>query len=238
MSEPNENNDPFDFEFENESDEQKEVLDEEGTVDRKVKDRILKSREMVDTAETRLFINDYTEIAKNTQYASREEIEDQLADRWAVVVKQYIRTVRPLLISDEIEDSEWYWQEAPIVDFEVTPRPQKGVDWNRFYHSEQPDWKTAQEQDLHVDMKFEAPDPKRVTINGLSELVDFEPTPVYWDVVLTPDKMEPERETILLDDTVELAKPVYEKAVEYTDEFLQQAGIGLEIGSGDPHGRT
>jgi len=239
MSEHNENNDPFDFEFENESDEQKEVLDEEGTVDRKVKDRILKSREMVDQAETELFIRKYEDMRNSLpRGASHEDVESALADRWAVVVKQYIRTVRPLFVSDEIEGASEYWEEIPIVDEMVYPSPQKGVDWRRFYTSDQDDYTVASSMEMNVEPAFEAPEPKRVTLNGLKMLEEFESKRLTWTVVLTPSKFGKARKTMSLEDHFTLTKPVYEKAVELTDEFLQQAGIGLQISAGDPHGKT
>jgi hypothetical protein len=224
--------------WDDEPDEQKEVIDD-GEVDRKVKDRILKARETVDEAETQLFVERYDEIVANSPRGTpKQEIDQNLSDRWGVVVRQYIRTIRPLLKSGDIEQAEYYWKEVPLFEQEIPPAPQDGVDWPRFYRIDARDYDIAREMGLDVGMGFEAPEPKDVSVNGLRELLDFQPRTLYWSVDLNPDAIPPNRDTATLTNEFTIQKGTYEMAVEYADEFLQQAGIGLEIGSGDPHGKT
>lgn len=234
MSTKDDNSAPWD-----ESDEQVEVLDDDGDVDRKVKDRILKSREYVDSAEAALFVDKYDDLLDRAgRRMSPEQVKHILAERWSVVVRQYIRTVRPLLTSDEIEQAQYYWEELPVYSDTIEPPAQNGIDWPRFYRSDESDYAIAKSMEMNVDMSFEAPEPKPVELNGLRDVLQFQEQPLYWTVVYNPDSLPIQQESETLEAQLSLPKGVYEAAVEYTDEFLQEIGIGLEIGTGDPHGKT
>lgn len=200
----------------------KQVLDEEGTVDEKVKNRILKARERVDDAEAALFVDapaSDTPITPAQQHVG-----------YRTIVRQYIRAIKPLLTSSEIPASDYYFAEVLLFKQEVPP-PDGQYNWSRYYHESVDEQKIT--RDMGLSPGFEPPEPKEVKIQGLQEILERDEVTLRWSFDLNGSKGVAQTDVQNLSQSISLPKRVYDSAVEHADAFLQQAGIGLEIGSGD-----
>lgn len=201
-----------------------EVSDEEGHIDRKIKNRILASRKRIDTAEEKLFV-DKLGSADYRSPEEYQELERQLADRWGVVVRQYVRAVMPLLKDQDIEKADYYWNRAPIYETAIAP-PDGTHEWSRFTGGKD-DVTIA--RGMGLPPLFDPPEPKTLEVIGLNEILEKKETTCRWDIVLNPGAIPPRQNVDSLALQVTLPKRAYERAVEYTDEFLQQAGVGLSL---------
>jgi hypothetical protein len=207
------------------------VIDEENRVDKRLKDRILDARERVAESENEIFIG--APLDKGVNLTSQ-----QLVQLWATAVRQFLRTIEPLLQSDEIEKSQYYYREIPILKDELYPPDGKtkvtvgddvtteGIEWSLFYND------NVDTLNLIKDPSFEPPDPKTVEIRGLKDVIETEVISCEWSVVMNPS-MHFSKPTKVAHPSVRrpLSKPTLEFAVRKADQFLQDAGVGLEIGA-------
>jgi len=210
------------------NEERKETVQDDGSVDQRVKDRILSARESVDETETHLFVS----------AAAAPEVrlsQAQLATAWGTVVRQYIRSIEPLLRSDNVEAAARYYHEIPIHEQIIPPPDTEDNDWSRFAAAENP---AALAREMGLPQSFKPPKPKRVTVRGLKDVLDKKEERLVWSFAKNPDAIPPQRERVRLEETWFPQKETLDHAVRKADEFLQQAGIGLEISSGDPVGHT
>jgi hypothetical protein len=197
----------------------KRVTDSEGTVDKKVKNRILKARERVDTREDLLFV----QIAADRR--SRLSHAEAVA-AWGTTIRQYIRAIEPLLKSGEIEQSEYYYREKKLGEKEIPP-PDGEKEWSRFAG---PGDTTQTKREMNLHPSFDPPEAKKINFHGLKDILEKRQITLSWAFSPDPTKWGPEREIERLSVTVPVPKHVLEAAVSAADEFLQNAGIGLEIG--------
>ena len=120
------------------TDDGAQVLDEEDRISNRLKDRILDARDRVAEREDAAFVE--------APLDDEIEISSQQATQiWATTVRQYLRVIEPLLRSDEIKDSDYYYQELPLIEDTVTPPDgptpivhggdvyQKRIMWSKFY---------------------------------------------------------------------------------------------------------
>lgn len=206
-----------------ENGEHAEVLDEEGEVDTKVKNRIIKARERVDETEQQLYVGSLVKESVSIPDANRLQ-------GYGLMVRQYIRTVKPLLASAGIEKSEYYWKHATIFSQEVQP-PAGKYNWPLFCDPEIDNTKLKRE--FGLPSGFEPPEAKVFEISGLRDVLDKHQMSLSWrfDLAAGTGDTRTDIEELQVGPRP-LPKSVYEQAVELTDEFLQLAGVGLEIGSG------
>jgi len=202
-----------------ENDPSKRVVDEEGTVDQKVKERVLRARERVDDAEARLYVDAPTSdrgVSQQEQYIG-----------YTTMVKQFIRAIKPLLTSDKIERSDYYFHEVSLLDKEVPP-PDGRYPWSRFYFEDTDPSIVKRDMGLrHV----EPPEPKTVEIRGLKEVLrEEQQITLRWSFDLQANSGNATTDIERLQREIAIPKSVFDLAVEEADAFLQQAGIGLEIG--------
>jgi len=212
----------------------KQVTDDEGTVDEKVKNRILNARERVDEREDAVFVQSALDSEVRLNRQARVGI-------WATSVKQYLRTIEPLLQSDDIDNSDYYYWELPIIEREVTPPDgltrvisgnddkEEKIHWSMFYNDAVDTTRLIIDNPL-FGTGFQPPEPKTIKLEGLRDVIETNGISVSWDVPLNPRDFGPQQR---------IAQPVFQKplqkewlefAVRQADQFLQQAGIGLEIG--------
>jgi hypothetical protein len=209
-----------------EDEQSKRVNDDEGNVDRKIKDRILKARERVDTREDQLFVQAPAMDVRMSQ--------EQALNAWATSIRQYIRVVKPLLTSDEIEGAQYYWTKVPLGGREISP-PDGEKEWSRFAYSDDPNGLATQ---MGLPPSFDPPEAKTASFTGLQEIMNRQTIEKHWTVDMKPDAILPQENLDSLTVKMPVPKSILEKAVEATDAFLQEAGVGLEIGGDDPHGKT
>jgi hypothetical protein len=215
--------------------ERRQVADEDNRIDRKIKDRIVESRNRIDEAEKEFFVNQLGQTdPQNLTPQDKQRYEQtkrHFADRWGVLVRQYIRSVKPLLTSSEIPKSEEYWLKLPVYTANVAPPKERDYDWSRFATTDSP-METARRMGLPPS--FDPPESKPVEIIGLKELMDRDKISLSWHIDPTPEKLPPAKDDRYLDIDRPLPKEAYENAIELTDDFLDQAGIGLGIEESEP----
>jgi hypothetical protein len=209
--------DPFDDNKNGEEPSQK-VTDDEGTVDEKVKGRILKARQRIDDAEAALYVEapaSDTGISPKQQYIG-----------YQAMVRQYIRAIKPLLTSEKIPRAEYYHSKVLLYEDEIAP-PNGRYDWSKFANEQVDDTAIKMEMGLRY---VDPPKPKRVSIEGLNEILTKDEISAFWSFDLLGSQGVAQTDIESLSHRERVPKRVYDAAVEQADAFLQQAGIGLEIG--------
>lgn len=211
-----------------------QVIDDENRIDKRLKDRILDARDRVAENEDAVFV----EAALDDDV---QRTHQQLVAIWGTSVRQYLKTIEPLLRSDEISRAEYYYRDLEIIDKQVYPPDGpttviQGQDastveiyWSPFYNDETENFPIIRDSNL-FGRGFSPPEPKRVQLSGLKSIIETKAIVKSWRVPLqrthfseaTPIAQPKYQET--------LGKETLEYAVRKADEFLHQAGIGLEIG--------
>lgn len=212
-----------------------QVIDEENRINNRLKDRVLDARDRVATNENEVFVK-----APLSNDINRSRAE--LVEIWGTSVKQYLKTIEPLLRSDELARAEYFYTELPIIDKTVIPkdgptvvsegndRTQKDINWSRFYAEEIENWHLIRDTPL-FGPGFEPPEPKKVELYGLKSIIETSGIAKSWRVPLNPGS-DFGKQTRVAHPVYEepLSKPTLEYAVRKADQFLQEAGIGLEVG--------
>jgi len=223
---------PSGFEQQNGS---RQVVDEAGTIDEKVKRLIIDARSRVMEREDQLFI----EAALAGRYDQHE-----LAAMWATTVKQYLRLLEPLLSSPEIEDGHEYYVERPIGEIIIYP-PDTDTD-SKFVDITPQDvdaypfselHRFGDANDLDICRQFglppgaELPEPQVVEFTGLKDIIEAErKVEVSWDLCLDRQGPSFDRDRVYMRKAKPIPKTMYEDTVRLADEFRQQAGVGIETG--------
>jgi len=201
-----------------------EVIDDEGSVDQKIKNRISKARNRVDEVEQEIFIGVATDPEVNLGFGEKVQA-------WGMIVRQFVRTIRPLLTDEEIPGSQYYWTAVPLLEDTIAP-PDGEYPWSRFDDEEADNRAIAQSMGLPAEFATDGnpPEPKEVDLRGLRSVLERERISLSWSFEKRPQSIPPEAGPVHLSQDYPLPKSVYEAAVEHADAFLQEAGIGLELG--------
>ena len=222
---------------ENNQNDTAQVLDEENRIDKRLKDRILDARERVAEREDEIFVGAPLDGEVDLAH-------DQLVSLWSTTVRQFLRTIEPLLRSDEIDISHHYYRELPILKDTLHPpdgptelvtdgEPQDDpafIQWSLFYSDDISKREIIESSDP-FSREFEPPEPKTVELQGLKSVIEQEKISVSWEVPLNPGLTPANRTHVAYPRYNDpLSKPTLEYAVRKADEFLHNAGIGLEIG--------
>jgi hypothetical protein len=157
-------------------------------------------------------------------------MKEHFSDRWGVLVRQYIRSVKPLLTSDEIENAEFYRQQVPIYRTKISP-PDGEKNWSRF--AEDID-EVRLMREMGVKPGVDVPEPRTFELIGLDDVLNKQQIQEEWYIDLRPDEFGPAGKSDHVAVNRGIPKEAYEKAVETTDEFLNQSGLGLSLTEGDP----
>jgi hypothetical protein len=223
---------PSGFEQQNGS---RQVVDEAGTIDEKVKRLIIDARSRVMEREDLLFV----EAALG---GTRSEHE--LAAMWATTVKQYLRVLEPLLRSSQIEHSQEYYLDRPLGEIVIYP-PDTDTD-SKFVDVTPPHVDGYPFSDLHrfgdvneteikrqlgLPLDADLPEPKSVQFTGLKEMIEApRQVEASWDLRLDRGRPAFVQNRVSMTKSKPLPKTLYEDAVRLADEFRQQAGVGIETG--------
>ena len=196
-----------------------EVIDEEGSVDKAIKRRIIKARERVDETEIALYRD--AAIEPDVRISEVEKVHI-----YATMVKQFLRRIEPLFRVDGVPNNKHYYKEIEIAEFTLFPPETDGYNFPLVArdHSDK-----RLRRMIGLPSGVDLPKPKTVTIKGLQEVIDRQPAiRKQWEVCVNNNGAPPNYEYVY--PTVErpLSKDVYEKAIRKADLFLQEAGIGLE----------
>lgn len=200
----------------------KRVIDDEGDVDAQVKARILNSREAINENENVLF----------THRTVRPDIEithAQATVAWGHSVKRYIRDVEILLTNDDIPEAKKYYLGVDLGDVTLVPPETEGYDFSKFANDDLDDMRLKKEMGLPPNC--EVPEPYTETFTGLKSLLEAgEVVRQEWTVFVDKTGPRASWEPVTIDAMQPIPKHIYERAVRHTDQFLQEAGIGVHTG--------
>lgn len=198
------------------------VLDEEGNVDSLVKQRILDSREAVNTNENILFTERV--ISPDVQVSrARATIA------WGHSVRRYIRDAEVLLRNDRIPENEEYYNDVELGTMQLIPPDKDGYQFSLFA-SEKLDDKRLKKR-LGLPFNCDPPKPKTFDFTGLLSILQAGDVVSHnWEVYTQKEGARGNWKVKRLEATQPIRKDIYDRAVRATDQFLQGAGIGIRTG--------
>lgn len=201
-----------------------EVEDAEGYVDRERKKDILKNRRKVEETAEYVFPR-----------AKRGELGPATAaGHFHEPVRNYLISIEPLLKDFDLPDAEQVYLHEPMAELVFSPP----AEFTR------PDGIPSETQlkERGYRVLGEPPEPEEHTIRGLKEIIERDRYDRSWEVTIEPLRgiraRRTAQKTETVTDTQVTPKRALWNAVRTADTWLQQAGIGLELGTGDPHGQT
>lgn len=181
------------------------VEDEENFAVRQRLKAIVEARDAVDVRQ------DDVEQGLSQGQISREESLELLF----FAVRRYLARIEPLLTNEDLPQATHVYEEAPVGTLRVDP-PEVDVDREK--------WRVVRE-----------PEPIGREFSGLREVLEFEPFEHQWQVPIMKIQdgyvtTRGKRDTKELSRRVLLTRPMLLRAVRLADEFLEGAGVGLELG--------
>jgi len=201
----------------------KQVLDEEGTVDSKVKDTILKARNRVDKARFELDVQEPMNPEVSLPEAQKVEI-------FSKMVKQFLIRIEPLLSADSVKGNKTYYHggDEPLATFELVPPDTEG--YRLSLVTQDKDAETLRRM-IGLPRGVELPEPMTVTFRGLKDIIE-KPSVVshQWEVCTANQGAPPNWEYIYPVEQRMVPKSVYRDAMRDADQFLQEIGIGVQTG--------
>lgn len=198
------------------------VVDEEGDVDTKIKTRILKNRKRIDDAEEALFVEAVTD--PNIRLSPEDRILT-----WGTVVKQFLRTIEPLLRDESVKNAKRFYKQKEIGKEVLVPPDTEGYEFSRIAYTDQSDRELRQM--LGLPRNAEVPKPEIINFVGLEAIIEAPDILQYqWDVTVENSGPPTKHKNVYPHAKTVISKEIFVDAVRYADQFLQNAGIGLEIG--------
>lgn len=206
-----------------------QIKDEEEYVPKRVKKRILDSRERVNEREDELF----------TARVVDPEIdisEGQAVVAWGNTVKQFMRDIEVLLERLDIESASHYLHDVHLGEVSLVPPDMRGYAFSRVVDEQTDD--AVLRQQLGLPRDAELPRPKGVPFNGLQSIIEREPIlQEQWRVCIDASGPPPAHQYLYPEVGQPVPKWIYENAIRAADRFLQDAGIGVDV-KADPHFST
>jgi len=205
-----------------------QVSDDEEYTDKKIKQRILNHRELLNDTQHQLYSARLVEPD-----VSYSEFDALLS--WGNLVRSYIRDLSLLLNNDQLAQAQYFREGVDLGRVTIVPPEKDGYDFSLVA------------QDIDDDMLIRRwdgfqrganlPEPKQIPFTGLHSIIEHDrAVEAHWTVVKNPRASRPNQEVITLHSQQPIPKRVYEKALMAADEFLQQCGIGLDINASDYDG--
>lgn len=198
------------------------VLDEEGEVDRKVKQRILNSRDRVDDREDLLFAAPLVNPELSFQ-------PDKALSAWGNAVRQYLRNIEPLLTTDDIQQAKFYYRQIELGTETLTPPNTQEYKFSKFANETYNP--SVLIRRMGLPRTCSPPEPETVSFDGLISLIETEVIEHRWTVCVDNNGPPPQHEYVELEVRRPVPRRILENAVRAADQFLQRAGIGLEVGT-------
>jgi len=220
--------------------ERKQVLDDEGTVDKKLKSEIIRTRRRVSDREDDIFTRARLE---GVDYTHKE-----LTEIWKTPVRQYLRRIEPLLTAEDIDEAEHYYNGVELVSEDITPpsgptrvfvknagKYQSVKDgyavlpWDELYTNTVQKTEYKHLHELFSD-GMQVPHSRDHTVTGLLSVIKDHAPAYEWRVQLN-DAINPADQLVAVPRvTRTFTKQELEKALRMADQFLQHhAGIGMDI---------
>lgn len=198
-----------------------EIDDEDNFSDKKIKQRILSARDRIEVAHDQL----YSERVLNPEL----KISDaEVLSAWGSLVRAYIRDLGVFLHNDDLPTARKYREEVEIGKVLMIPQETPQIDFTKVMHDQYTD------KDLRRMWGFERgaeiPKPRERKFKGLESIVERDNVlEEFWLVIPNPRAAPPNQARIEVMDRKPVPKHIYEKALQHSDTFLQNIGIGAEI---------
>jgi len=200
-----------------------QVLDEEGTVDSKIKETIIKARNRVDKTRFQLDVQEPLSGDVDVSEPRKSQI-------YAKMVQQYLVRIEPLLSSASVQGNERYYtnEGEEISRFILAPPDTENYQFSLVMQDQDP--KTLRRM-IGLPKGVDLPEPQPVVFAGLKDVIEKpivashqwevcvskKGAPVNWEYEYpTAEQMVPDH--------------VYRDALRESDQFLQEIGIGVETG--------
>jgi len=207
----------------NDSDgEELQVGDEEDYTDKKTKQRLLNTRELLNEAQHELFSARLVE--PDVEYS---EVQALMA--WGDLVTSYIRDLSVLLNNDDVPEAKFYREDVDLGSITLIPQDTERIPFSKIQY-EQFDEDYLLRQFPGFDRNAELPKPVEIPFNGLMSLVERDNyVEKHWIVTKNPRQAGPNQKTVETMDRQPIPRHIYARALMAADEFLQGVGIGLDL---------
>jgi len=199
-----------------------EVADDEDYCDKKIKKRLLNTREMLIQSKNELETERL--IKADVEYNDFEAFA-----AWANLIQSYIYELGILLKHPDVPDSDYYREQIPLGAVEIVPIDCYGIPFS----------KIAYDAFSADDIVFESaklkrgarvPEPERVEFTGLMDVAQTDVVvEKHWVVTTNPMQARPNQNRIEVVGKEPVPRNVFQQALVESDQFLQNAGIGLDI---------
>lgn len=181
------------------------VGDDEGLVDRERRKVILARRQDID---------DILAESKQLEMAGRINHGQAVELVHGAVVRFLVR-IEPLLRNEQIDESQYYYEEVELGTLDPAPPPIDLASGERIAH---------------------APKAVPVPIRGLRQIITFDPFWQAWTYHVSPKAgggwalADGERDTRTSQSRIRLPMDVLKNSVRAADAFLDEIGLGLDYG--------
>jgi len=204
------------------------VDDEKGTVDQQIKNQILAIRSKIDDDERTLYVDRLSDPEYNLTIAQCNQF-------WGISVRQYLRAVKRLWNKDapvNVDRVEQYWQTEKIGQVTLVPPDTDGYQFSLVEHRDS--YRDMQlKRQIGISPHADLPEVKVQEFRGLQSVLNTNRVSATWLVTVDDSGPPPEHETVRVQSQQPIPKHILENAIEATDNFLQGAGIGLDITAQD-----
>ena len=199
-----------------------EVADDENYTDKKIKNRLLNTRELLIEAKTELETKRL--IEPDVEYGDFEAYA-----AWANLIQSYFYELGVLLNHPDVPQAQKYREDIELGSVTIIPQDTQGIPFSNIVYE------TISEDDIiqsssELGRGCDLPKPKTRTFTGL---MDIARTDIIleerWMVTANPRKSKPNQTRIEVVGQQPVPKEMFQKALVESDQFLQNVGIGLDI---------
>lgn len=206
--------------------------DDDETLDKRIKENVMRVRQVLNDDERRLYVDRVRNEPGYTQ-------ADANAD-WGVSVRQYLREIKRLWSDTgdiQIRNVKKYWEQMQLApEEELYPPDYNGFQFSLVRERDQFHDDRALRDAIGLGPRGEIPEPKLVSFEGLMSVLERNRIEKTWAITTHRQGPPPEHNTEVVRRSLPLPKHVLENAVEAADNFLQQAGLGFDVKMPDYYG--
>lgn len=199
-----------------------EVADDEDYCDKKIKKRILNTREMLIQSKNELETERL--IKADVEYNDFEAFA-----AWANLIQSYIYELGILLKHPDVPKADYYREEIPLGRVEIVPQDRYGIPFSNIAYDD-----ITKEDIVFQSPKLKRgakiPEPVSVELRGLMDVAQTDIVlEKHWVVTTNPMQAPPNQNRIEVVGKQAVPRNVFQQALAESDQFLQNAGIGLDI---------
>lgn len=199
-----------------------EVSDEEKYSDKKIKKRILNTRELLVHTKNRLETERLVE--PEVEYSEFEAFA-----AWANLVQSYLYELGILLNNKDVPDADHYREELGLGRLRIVPEDTDGIPFSNIIY-EGVDAEDIIHQSSRLQRGCQLPEPVTVAFEGLMDVAETDLViEQQWVVTANPQAAVPNQDRITVVGRQPVPEKVFQNALVESDQFLQNAGIGLDL---------